>query len=101
MGIFEDIGYEEKTTFWSDFSIADHFGTSAITDTYNRAFKEWKDNVVYLTELVMVLNHKIWQHHETNMTYAKLYDVLWRTADEYAMENLKGDDLQYFLSTTD
>lgn len=35
--IFEMIGYEPKTTFWSDFSIADMFGADGVKDTYNRA----------------------------------------------------------------
>ena len=35
-------GTEVKTTFWEDFSIAERFGLSAIQDTFNRAFKEWK-----------------------------------------------------------
>ena len=35
--IFEMIGYEPKTTFWSDFSIADVFGVDSVKDTYNRA----------------------------------------------------------------
>lgn len=57
-------GYELQTTFWDDFSIADKFGISAIKDTYKRAFEEWKDNFKYLTELILVLHHKIWQYHE-------------------------------------
>lgn len=52
-------GYKPMTTFWQDFSIADAFGIAAVVDTFKRAFKEWKDNYKYLTELVMVLNHKI------------------------------------------
>lgn len=99
--IFEQIGYEEKTTFWMDFSIADRFGVSAIEDTYKRAFKGWKDNTVFLTELAMVLNHKIWQHAERNPSYAQTYDRLWREVDDWAYENLKDDDLQYYLKTTD
>lgn len=51
-------GYELQTTFWNDFSIADRFGLSAIQDTFNRAFKEWKENYKYLTELVLVLNFR-------------------------------------------
>ena len=57
-------GNEVKTTFWEDFSIAERFGLSAIQDTFNRAFKEWKEDYEFLTELVLVLNHKIWQYHE-------------------------------------
>lgn len=57
-------GYELQTTFWEDFSIADRFGLSAIKDTFKRAFEGWKDNYKYLTELILVLNHKIWQYYE-------------------------------------
>lgn len=94
-------GYEMKTTFWNDFSIADVFGIDAIKDTYKRAFNEWKSNHIYLTELVMVLNLKIWQHYEKNKTLAEVYNTLWEEADSYACENLKGDELLYFYSTTD
>jgi len=38
--IFEMIGYEPKTTFWTDFSIADMFGVEGVKDTYNRAKDE-------------------------------------------------------------
>ena len=93
--------YETKTTFWEDFTIADHFGLAAIRDTFNRAFDEWKSNYIYLTELVMVLNHKIWQHYQTNEKVAKLYDTLWRKADAYACEHLTGAELDYFYETTD
>lgn len=95
-------GYETKTTFWNDFSIADRFGTDAVKDTFERAFEEWKSNTEYLTELVMVLNWKLWSHYQNgHETLARLYDKLWKKADGYAVSNLKGDDLSYFLETTD
>lgn len=94
--------YEFKTTFWMDFSIADKFGTDAIKDTYKRAFNEWKFDVVYITELVIVLNWKTffwWENH--NEEYFTLYDSLWARADRWCMKNLKGSDLDYYLRTTD
>jgi hypothetical protein len=94
-------GYKPHTTFYLDFSMAEPFGISAIADTYNRAFNEWKSNIVYITEFVMVLNWKIWEHYETNPTLAKFYESLWEKADEWCISNLKGDDLRYFLNTTD
>lgn len=94
-------GYELQTTFWSDFSIADRFGLPAVRDTFRRAFDEWKGNYKYLTELVLVLNHKIWQHYEERPKFAELYQSLWEEADRYAVENLKDDELGYFLDTTD
>lgn len=99
--IEELTGYVPKTTFYQDFSIADHFGTSAIQDTYNRAFKEWKNNYVYVTELVMVLNWKIWRWHTHNDAYASLYNKLWEEADSWCLDNLKGEELTYFIQTTD
>ena len=94
-------GYKQITTFFQDFSIADNFGLKAIQDTYDTAFKEWKNDYKYLTELVMVLNWKIWQWNEKNEAYAKLYDELWKKTDEYACTHLKGGELSYFYRTTD
>ena len=96
-----DNGYQVQTTFWEDFSIADIFGTKAIKDTYERVFDEWKNNYKFLTELVLVLNHKIWQYDKRRSDIAQLYNSLWEKADQYAMENLKGKELEYFYCTTD
>ncbi len=94
-------GYELQTTFWEDFTIADRFGLSAIQDTFNRAFEEWKEHYKYLTELILVLNHKIWQYHESCPEFASLYNSLWEQADLYAVENFKGEELEYFYEVTD
>lgn len=99
--IEEMTGYKPITTFWQDFSIADMFGTNAIEDTYRRALKEWKSDYKFLTELVMVLNWKIWEHYETDETAARLYNDLWIEAQEYALDNLVGNELKYFLEVTD
>ena len=94
--------YEMKTTFWSDFTIADAFGANAIRDTFNRAFKEWRNDYEYLTELVMVLNWKLWDHYvKKNDEFALLYNELWLKADEYAVNNLHDEELEYFYRTTD
>ena len=93
--------YEWKTTFWTDFSIADQFGLAAIQDTFDRAFGEWKDNYIYLTDLVVALNWKIWQWFKKREEYAELYNNLWEKADLYACENLHGDEATYFFSKVD
>lgn len=95
-------GYETKTTFWQDFSIAEMFGAEAIEDTYKRAFREWKTNTEYITELVMVLNWKMWRHAEAgNDSIGRLYQRLWGSADTWCLNHLKGADLSYYLRTTD
>lgn len=91
-----------STTFYEDFTIADHFGTAAVRDTFDRAFEAWKRDYRYLTDLVIKLNWKIWEHYDANhMELAKLYDELWSKADAYACDNLQGKDLEYFYNMTD
>ena len=94
-------GYKPITTFYEDFSIADWFGVDAIRDTFKRSFECWKGNHKYLTELVMALNWKIWEHYDNNELYAKVYNELWEKADLYATSHLKGEELRYFYRTTD
>lgn len=95
-------GYTQQTTFWQDFCIAEAFGETAIKDTYNRAIKEWARDKVYMTELVLVLNWKCWYFYETgNEKYSDLYSDLYYKARDIALDTFKGDDLEYFLRTTD
>lgn len=95
-------GYHPITTFYEDFSIADGFGERAIRDTYKRCMKSWRTDYKYLTELVMALNWKIWEHFDGgNPSYQKTYHELYEKAYDYALENLKGDELSYFFRTTD
>ena len=105
--------YVCQTTFWDDFSIADQFGVSAVKDTYERAFNEWKTNYVYLTELVMILNHKCWQHYdcmnkaasksvaEHHEKLSKLYEALYYETYDKGFELLTGDELAYYIRTLD
>lgn len=98
----EECGYDVKTTFWDDFTLAErHGGVNAVKETYQRAFKEWHNNVEYVTELAIVLNHKIWQHYEENYELGKAYNDLWIECDAWCHDNLKGDDATYYFSTTD
>lgn len=94
-------GYVPKTTFYTDFSIADGYGELAVRDTFKRAFDSWKDDITYLTELVMVLNWKIFEHYKKNEKLARVYDELWKQADGWCMDNLEGDNLSYYIRTTD
>lgn len=93
---------EFTTTFQSDFTIAEKFGEKAIEDTYRRAFKEWKDNYKYLTELVIVLNHKCWDHyHKGNQKLSALYEDLYYKTHDYALDHLKGEEFDYYWKKTD
>ena len=99
--IEEETGYKPQFTFYEDFSIADHFGVSAVKSTYNSAFNEWKDDYQALTELCLALNWKIWEHYQERPGLAEAYNELWKKVDNYARTHLKGEDLLYFYKTTD
>lgn len=95
-------GYEVRTTFWEDFTIAERLGIDAIEDTYNRAFEAWRENTEYITELAIVLNHRLWMHYDADRQgLARVYDELWRACDMWCVENLKGEDYNYYIRTTD
>lgn len=98
----EDItGYEVKTTFYMDFSISEMFGVYGIVDTYDTSFETWKDNYEFITELCMVLNWKMWRWYKENEEFYLVYRELYTKLDEWCIENLKGDELDYYYSTTD
>ena len=49
----------------------------------------------------MVLNHKSWQHYETNKTLMELYADLYYVVYDYATENLKSEEIRYFFEILD
>jgi hypothetical protein len=101
MGKIMSNGYEMKTTFWEDFTIADAFGVSAIEDTYNRAFNGWKHDYVYITELSLVLNWKMFQWYEKDDSKYQIYYNLYTKLDAWCMDNLRNSELIYYIDTTD
>lgn len=99
---FEEIlNYKFETTFWEEFSIAECYGSDGIREHYDIVFEQWKDDVKYLTELVLVLNLKISTWFGVDDTIGLTYDELWKESDAYALGTFKGDDLHYYLSTLD
>lgn len=115
-------GYKPISTFWQDFSIADaaykwgELSGEAVLRTYKDAFDGWKHDAKMMTELVMVLNHKIWYHNaaaeaaeksgrlnfrDFHMMLAQVYDALWRECDAWCCENLTGEDAEYYYQTLD
>lgn len=93
-------GYKPISTFYMDFSIADHFGKAAIRDTYKRAVEAWINDYKMLTELVMVLNWKIWEHYEQHEEIAQLYQDMYMELNSWALDHLEGDELTYYYQTT-
>lgn len=102
--IEEFCGYEPITTYYTDFGIAEYFGADAIRETFKTAIECWQNNIKWLTEIVMVLNWKIWEHyHRGNNELAELYDELWKESQEVVFKNFSKDDeaMRYYFRTTD
>ena len=108
------IGYEMKTTFWTDFNIADVFASAQdslepLEDTLKRAFNEWKDDKVYATELVMVLNWKSWEHvhddifaDEIGSWYAdKYYEIRDKLVEYWSQDKTRKEWIDYLYKTID
>lgn len=113
-------GYERKYTFYSDFSIAEFCEVwmrdrGAIVDTFNRVIESWGSSIEAMSEIVMVLNHKIWAFHdgvdssylkcnETNRDkIARLYDKLYRKAENFVYEKFGEDKdaMRYYYRVID
>ena len=97
-----EVGKERKTTFFSDLSIAEVYDVKSIKDTYKQVMRSWGNNLEYMCEWVIALNQKIWQHHDTNNdNLAKVYDELWRKADDYCQNHFKGEELSEYYAYID
>lgn len=94
-----EFGYDTITTYWEDFSIADFFGKEAIIDTFKRALLN--TDYKMMTELSMVLNHKIWKHYKTNEAIARVYNDLWEQCNEKIYNTFTKEQLSYFYRITD
>lgn len=81
--------YKRKTTYTADFSVAEWCvpveGMSAIASTLRNALTNWRDDVEFFAEIVIVLNMKAWEHAERgNRQYSKMYSELYlATKDLY------------------
>lgn len=99
--VTEMCGYEPKTTFWQDFWIAIYFGKDAVQDTYDRAFNEWKNDIVYVTEMVMVLNHIGDMLYNSDRNLSEFFYGLYEQLNDWCWENLSEDDREYYFRVTD
>lgn len=94
-------GYRPFTTFWEDLSIAERFGIRAINSTYRQVYNSWREDYKYWTEFVMTLSWKASYYYKTNTALSKLYSNLYYKASDYARDNFKGEELEYYYRVTD
>lgn len=104
--------YERKTTFTSDFSIAEWCvpveGMQAIASTLRNALTNWRDDIEFFAEIVIVLNMKSWEHAaRKNNQYRQMYSELYYMAqslyfDWFDESNPKHSEaIQYYYDYVD
>ena len=102
LNIEEETGYKPLTTFWSDLSEVEKIGPLAVIDATLKIFAGCHKDVRQLTELALVLNHKSWQHyHEKRPALSAVFSDLYNGLHDFCLDHLKGEDLDYYLETTD
>ena len=74
--------YKRITTYTSDFSIAEWCvpveGMSAIASTLRIALTNWRDNIKFFAEIIIVLNLKAHEHAARgNWEYSEMYSELY------------------------
>ena len=104
--------YERKTTYTSDFSIAEWCvpieGMSAIASTLRNALTNWRDDVEFFAEIIIVLNMKAHEHAARgNWEYAEMYSDLYLDAkclyfDWFDKDNKQHDKaMEYYYDYVD
>ena len=97
-------GMSYETTFHMDFDIAEHFGLNAVKDTFKRAFKEWKNEIEYVTELAIVMNGRCWYWYANGRKDLADYygEMYYKVRDSvYTNKKFTKEDLNYYFRLTD
>lgn len=95
------LGFQMDSSFYEEFSISENYGPTGVREHFDLVFREWKDNLKYMIELVQVLNLKVATWFGKDDDLGMTYDELWHIADSYVFENYSKEDLQTYLHTLD
>lgn len=98
MNLRED--YERKTTYTSDFSIAEWCvpveGMNAIAATLRNALTNWCDSIEFFAEIIIVLNMKAWEHDARgNQEYSQMYYELYLMVKDLYFEWFDEENKQH------
>lgn len=100
-GIEAQTGYKPIADYWQKLYRAARNGSEELKRLATGLFDSAKHSYKHLTEFVMALNWLSWEWVEKNEHIARLFCSLFRTAGDYARENLTGEELKYYFATTD
>ena len=95
-----------REIFWQAFTEAEEDGEATVVTIASILYQRWRDDIEELTDLVMIINHKSWDHYRNgNAKYQEVYTELYYKYYEKALDYLekegREDDLRYFIRTLD
>lgn len=112
--------FRPSYTFYSDFGIAEFcevymHDAKAVIDTYKRVKESWGKSIKAITEVCMVLNHKIWSFHddvdssylkcseEWRQHFAEVYQSLYDDCTDFIYKTFGNDSeaMSYYYQVTD
>ena len=89
----QEFGKERKTTFMSDLSVGEWYGSRGLFDTIKNAMKSWKDDEVFMAEFILCVNWKAWEHDARGNTgWCRLYSVLYEKIRDLVYDYYEGND---------
>lgn len=95
-------GFRMQADFYQELSIIENFwGEEGVREVVNNYISILIEDVYLYTELVFILNWKLWHHMEDNTQYVELYNALYRNAYIKGLMFYKGAEASYFVSTLD
>lgn len=105
----KQIDYEPVSNFWEQFTeieIKSNIEEDDFRDLAETLFQAYKNNIIFLTELILVINHKCWYWFENNNgELAKIYSLLYYEYDSFALnyieKNMTQKEITYYLRTLD
>ena len=84
--------------FFNEFEWANGYGKHIIRSIFRREFRECKDNPVGLSALTEAVIREFWAQWDIDQEdLAALYKELYHQCRDYALDNLHGDGLDYFV----
>ncbi len=94
------------TPYQTFFEIAEmaNGGQAVITlNAMKPVIKEGLTELSYqgITDLAISANIKVWKHYKTDPELAGIYQEIWEMIDGYALNNLKGEALNFYINATD
>lgn len=97
-----NLGYKPVTDLALCFERAEEkLGLNGPDYVFNCVFEKTKNNVKWVTELVILLNHKIWYYYRNNDELGLIYEKLYKKAYNWCVCNLEGEDAEYFFRVID